>query len=218
MFYWLVQQTYRDADASGNPLTETGRLLLQEVHSNNRFVAIADAYEGLFLLAEDGGLYRYSLDAMDYEYLSVLKFSGNETESFVTETRPKDIGDIEKINIPNFYNSLDSNSDGLSDLIERYLGLNPQSNDTNADGLKDSDAVRLGLSASSWDNDGDTIPNAIEIARGLNPNSTDSDGDGMLDHEEFYLYDRLSNYILTTDPNSQGPAINLISPANATAL
>ncbi|MBT63601.1 MAG: hypothetical protein CML13_10365 [Puniceicoccaceae bacterium] len=218
MFYWEVEQTYFDLDANGNPYYETGNLVIEKIDFSVRFVALAESYEGVLLMSEDGEVYKYSLDAMDYIHHSVVKNNGIESESFPTESRPSHVGEFTKINVPNFYDNQDSSNDGISNLLNRYLGLNPNSTDTNGDGLSDAASLKSGIDPSAWDNDGDSIPNAIELAKGLNPNSRDSDGDGMSDNEEFYLYERFSNYILPTSADSQGPIIQLVSPGNATPL
>jgi len=205
--------------SSGSAHTEFSRLEISQIPSARRFYALAEGYDSILLLADDGAVYRYSTIDSDYTYIEhFTSSSGSEFETVRTEKKPAIDGSLVKLDIPNFYDLTDLNSDGLNDLSARFFGLNPNSTDTNGDGLSDAAALASGLDAVAWDNDGDGIPNAVEIAKGLNPNAGDSDGDGMPDNEELFLYDRLSNYILPTSADSRGPAIHLASPGNATEL
>lgn len=205
--------------SSGSTYTEFSRLEILQIPSTRRFLAVAEGYGAALLMAENGDLYRYSTTETDYIYTQYFtSSSGVLIETIETKKKPVIFGNLEKIAIPDFYETGDSNGDGLSDLYKRYLGLNPNSHDTNGDGISDADFLRMGIDPAAWDNDGDGIPNIVEIARGLNPHSQDSDGDGMLDNEELYLGDRLSNYILPTVSDGQGPVIDLLSPEDANAL
>lgn len=78
---------------------------------------------------------------------------------------------------------LDDDNDGLSDLIETALSLNPLLTDTDGDGVADGDE----------DSDSDGIANLLEIQLGLDPTSrldlsTDSDGDGLFNVAEVLLH------------------------------
>jgi len=168
------------------------RFVLRRLDLPFRAVALAAGSDAILLLSESGDIYRFS-------------------EPLAGEV-------LEKLEVPDFADGIDSNGDGLSDLLKRFLGLNPGGEDTNGDGVPDLDALRLGLDMRDWDTDGDGIPNAVEIAKGLDPNSGDSDGDGMPDNEEFYMKDRRSNHVPTSEPDSAGPEILLVSPGSATAL
>ncbi|MCE9615013.1 MAG: S8 family serine peptidase [Lentisphaerae bacterium] len=75
----------------------------------------------------------------------------------------------------------DADGDGLTNLSEFLLGLNPNSGDTDGDRIRDSDE----------DADGDGITNANEAARGSDPLRVDTDDDGLADSAELQL---------TTDP------------------
>ena len=109
----------------------------------------------------------------------------------------------------------DADLDGLTQEVERDLGLDPARTDTDADGFSDGaevaslsdprdrrsvprpDADRDGLSdaveaknhtnPNLADTDGDGASDAVEIAVGSNPLSLDSDGDGILDGKEIEL-------------------------------
>ncbi|MEO0510057.1 MAG: hypothetical protein AAF065_09390 [Verrucomicrobiota bacterium] len=189
-FQWL-----EDSDVYATAGGDLGKFYVRPLDLPFRVIALTSTINGAFLLSETGDLYKYS------EVVGVAE-----------------VIELEEIAIPNFFASTDSNGDGLSDALERFLGLNPSSADTNGDGITDFISVQLGLDSTAWDLDGDGIPNEVEIANGLDPNAQDSDGDGMLDNEEFYLKDRLNNYILATEPNTSGPDIVLVEPSSATAL
>ncbi len=53
----------------------------------------------------------------------------------------------------------DNDDDGLSDIVETIMGLNPSSSDTDQDGLDDN----------GEDTDGDGIPNQTEFDKSMNP-------------------------------------------------
>jgi len=68
----------------------------------------------------------------------------------------------------------DTDRDGIPDLIEQILGLNPALDDSNSNGIKDGDE----------DADEDALSNLREVANGTDPLKTDSDGDGWSDEAE----------------------------------
>lgn len=92
---------------------------------------------------------------------------------------------------------LDSDGDGLPDLLELSLGTDINQADTDGDGLTDYeevcytgtdplkyDSVTEGLSDAMADSDGDGLSNAEELALGTNPLLQDTDEDGLSDYEE----------------------------------
>ena len=98
--------------------------------------------------------------------------------------------------------AVDSDSDGLPDLVEARIGSDPHLTDTDGDAIGDSDELFLlvgltsivladsdsdGVLDPDEDSDGDTITNGVELATGTNPGSPDSDVDGVDDHEELLL-------------------------------
>ncbi|MCP8969549.1 hypothetical protein [Ectobacillus ponti] len=68
----------------------------------------------------------------------------------------------------------DTDRDGLSNLVEYKLHLNPRSADTDHDGILDNDE----------DADRDGLTNELEIDLGQNPSVADSDHDGVKDGAE----------------------------------
>ncbi|MBL9135053.1 MAG: Ig-like domain-containing protein [Verrucomicrobiales bacterium] len=87
---------------------------------------------------------------------------------------------------PGDFGGVDTDGDGLSDIIESILGLDP----ANA-----TDATR--------DLDGDGLPTSLELRLGLNPTQKDSDGNGVSDALEDDDRDGLSNlreFQVGTDP------------------
>jgi cell wall-associated NlpC family hydrolase len=77
---------------------------------------------------------------------------------------------------------VDSDHDGLSDALERRLGLDPFRSDTDGDNLADGhELVTSHTDARRGDSDGDRLGDAFELARGLDPLSPDTDRDGHLD-------------------------------------
>ncbi|HMO52520.1 MAG TPA: hypothetical protein PKE26_09045 [Kiritimatiellia bacterium] len=87
----------------------------------------------------------------------------------------------------------DSDGDGLSDLYEQAIGLNPNSSDSDNDGVSDWDEIFLyGTDPLSDDSDGDGLLDGEEVngtkwgiwSDPLNP---DTDGDGILDGCDPYV-------------------------------
>jgi len=76
----------------------------------------------------------------------------------------------------------DADHDGLTDELERRLGLDPLRTDTDGDNLDDGvEVVTTHTDARRADTDGDRLDDAFELARGLDPNAPDTDADGHLD-------------------------------------
>lgn len=90
----------------------------------------------------------------------------------------------------------DGDADGLPDLVESCMGLDPEHFDSDGDGLADGFEVEHGLDPENPDTDGDGIPdfdededndgltNGQEQAHDTDPSNPDSDGDGVPDGEE----------------------------------
>jgi cell wall-associated NlpC family hydrolase len=77
---------------------------------------------------------------------------------------------------------MDSDHDGLTDALERRLGLDPLRSDTDGDNLADGHELVTSLTnPRRGDSDGDGLGDAFELARGLDPLSPDTDRDGHLD-------------------------------------
>jgi cell wall-associated NlpC family hydrolase len=76
----------------------------------------------------------------------------------------------------------DTDHDGLTDALERRMGLDPLRSDTDGDNLADGhELVTSRTDASRADSDGDRLADAFELARGLDPLAPDTDRDGHLD-------------------------------------
>jgi gliding motility-associated-like protein len=80
------------------------------------------------------------------------------------------------------WNSADCDGDGLTNLIEKTLGLNPLLADTDGDGLSDGVEASLGTNPLITDTDGDGIPdNRDNCPLTPNANQADNDQDGKGD-------------------------------------
>jgi cell wall-associated NlpC family hydrolase len=76
----------------------------------------------------------------------------------------------------------DTDRDGLSDALERRVGLDPLRADTDGDNLTDAqEMVTFRTDGRKADTDSDGLNDAFELAQGLDPRSPDSDADGHLD-------------------------------------
>lgn len=92
---------------------------------------------------------------------------------------------------------VDSDADGLADLVEYRIGSDPLDPDTDGDGLRDRIEWSLGRSGldpldgndadceSAADSDGDTLGDCEEIFVGTRDNGADTDADGLPDAVEF---------------------------------
>ena len=120
---------------------------------------------------------------------------------------------------------LDTDGDGVTDVIEEQLGTDPNNADSDGDGIPDSQEdsdgdgipdfveIEMGSDPNSpegsiynADSDGDGIPDYQEIAMGMDPYNADSDGDGLADGLEDNDSDGISNadeIIFGTNPNNR---------------
>jgi hypothetical protein len=82
-----------------------------------------------------------------------------------------------------FPSQLDSDNDGLKDMIEIFYETNPLQYDTDGDGLGDLSEFNWNTNPLSNDTDMDQMLDLYEVTYGLNPNLDDSDldidGDGL---------------------------------------
>ncbi len=92
---------------------------------------------------------------------------------------------------------LDSDNDGLLDVIESYIGTNPQNPDTDGDGLLDGEEMSSGhleigpneTDPRDSDTEGDVLGDGLEVNTYFSdPLDPDTDGDGLLDGEEVYIH------------------------------
>ncbi len=81
---------------------------------------------------------------------------------------------------------LDFDADGVMDLDEYKLGLNPKNNDSDADGLHDGIEIsQYHTDPLNADSDSDSLTDGLEVTSGLDPANPDSDFDGMNDGWEY---------------------------------
>jgi len=98
-------------------------------------------------------------------------------------------------------NDIDSDSDGLSDDIEKMLESDPNNDDTDGDGLKDGyefkhltteltliDSDSNGISDYDEDYDEDGLTNGEEQVLGTLPGDDDTDADGISDGDEVNIH------------------------------
>jgi len=65
--------------------------------------------------------------------------------------------------------AIDSDRDGLPDVVERGMGTDPLDSDSDDDGLTDFEERELGTDPLLPDSDGDGIEDGLEVAMGSNP-------------------------------------------------
>lgn len=142
----------------------------------------------------------------------------------------------------------DADADGLSNFQEHQLRTNPADSDTdddgfndgyevntlhtnpliadpwaldtdfNSDGLDDSIGLTLGYAYTATDSDGDGVLNTVELANGTNPLRADTDGDGVADAVDAFPLDPNLTALDPVSGDVTGPAILLLTPANAIEL
>lgn len=97
--------------------------------------------------------------------------------------------------------NVDTDEDGLFDLLENALGTDPGLWDTDSDGLSDNEELRRtqtdplnadtdgnGTADGDEDPDGDRLSNIQELKLQLSPILTDTDRDGLSDYDEQKRY------------------------------
>ena len=104
----------------------------------------------------------------------------------------------------------DTDGDGLEDGEEQSYNTNPRLSDTDEDGLTDGEEVKVhGSNPHSWDSDGDSLSDYDEVViHGSSPVKTDTDSDGMPDRWELQKGTKISQFDADEDLDSDG-ATNL---------
>ena len=81
-------------------------------------------------------------------------------------------------------NEVDSDNDGIPDIVEEEQGTDPENSDSDGDGIDDNTEADNGTDPSNPDSDGDGIDDGTESDNGTDPSNPDSDGDGIDDGTE----------------------------------
>ena len=168
---------------------------------------------------------KWSTDLVVWNYLPGIEHgSGIKTPSF-TSTSPRFFVRIFYTNIPtNDAELADFDLDGVGNLAELNLGIDPMDPDSDHDGIPDGIEISSGgnpLSAAdgdtlrAGDSDGDGLSDAIERLRGTSPTLWDSDGDGFGDATDLYPLDPSRHSRLPILGDTTRPTVSLESPANA---
>lgn len=168
---------------------------------------------------------KWSTDLVVWSYLpGIEQGSGIKTPSF-TSTSSKFFVRVFYTDIPTTDAELaDFDLDGLGNLAELNLGIDPMNPDSDHDGIPDGieisnsgnplstadgDALRAG------DSDGDGVSDAVELLRGTSPTLWDSDGDGFSDATDLYPLDPSRHSRLSVSGDIIRPTVSLESPASA---
>jgi gliding motility-associated-like protein len=113
----------------------------------------------------------YIFDHWEYTTGPLALAITEDTNSIVINA-PEDIVAVFIIDDPN----LDTDGDGLTDIIEGGIGTDPENADTDGDG--ENDFIEIGDPTNPTDTDGDGIIDALESS------ANDQDGDGVNDEED----------------------------------
>lgn len=168
---------------------------------------------------------KWSTDLVVWNYLpGIEQGSGIKTPSF-TSTTPKFFVRVFCTNIPtNDAELADFDLDGVGNLAELNLGIDPMDPDTDHDGIPDGIEISNSgnpLSAAdgdtlrAGDSDGDGVSDAIELLRGTSPTLWDSDGDGFSDATDLYPLDPSRHSRPSVSGDITRPIVSLESPASA---
>ena len=111
---------------------------------------------------------------------------------------------------------VDADTDGLLGWEEHLAGTDALRIDTNGNGLSDLVDVRRHSQSANPDDDGDGVPNAVEVARGTDPFRVDTDGDTVSDLADAFPLDATRWLAPVADPNDHTPpVITLTYPTSA---
>ncbi len=167
--------------------TDDGGISLYENVDNSGWTTLVESIEG------DSYKYEISKNFLVKQIKAV-----QETENGTLESEPLVIANGEDGIVCTW---LDSDNDGLADLMEKAFGTAPENPDTDGDGLTDYEEVYItgtnplkydtdenGINDADDDVDGDGLSNKEEISLGTSPSSADTDEDGLSDYDEINIY------------------------------
>ncbi|MFL0810905.1 MAG: DUF1349 domain-containing protein [Agarilytica sp.] len=134
---------------------------------------------------DDGGVI-----AVGASYDFVASVVGDyDVVASVTDSFGQTVTDTISISVQPDYDSLDDDSDGLTNGEETLLGTDLANADTDGDSLSDGDEVNIhGTDPLNTDSDGDLMSDDYEVVQGFDPllddGSDDADGDGFTNAQE----------------------------------
>lgn len=136
----------------------------------------------------------------DYNYAAVIPgiSDGAAAASPVSTAIPVDL-------------AVDTDGDGVVDVMESQLGLDAGADDTDGDGLPDGyEVLRSRTDATMADTDGDGRNDSLEISEGTDAHNADADHDGNLDGA--------SGSAVDTDQDGLADALETMLGTNAQAI
>jgi hypothetical protein len=109
-----------------------------------------------------------------------------------------------KVNLENNddVNNVDTDNDGIPDVVEEEQGTDPENSDSDGDGIDDNTEADNGTDPTNPDSDGDGLEDGTETDNGTDPTNPDSDGDGLDDGTE------TDNGTDPTNPDSDGDGLD----------
>ncbi len=155
----------------------------------NQFFSKAALIDSNVYLAKDDGVTNTWYNALTETGNYWSNYNGIGAYSITGDANAEDLYPI---------TNTDSDSDGLDDILENYLGTNPYSADSDSDKMPDLWELENGLNPliddADGDEDSDNLTNLEEYQNDCDPNDSDSDDDLMPDGWEVeYDLDPLVN-------------------------
>ena len=116
-------------------------------------------------------VFEYSYIGYDYNN------DGEVSEDEIQTLIPPRLNSMLKVDLSSYdawNNLLDSDDDGLKDIVEEELGTNANNYDSDFDGLSDGDEIAYGTNPLAPDSDNDGFSDSFEIDQGTDPLSIGS--------------------------------------------